>query len=201
MWELRNQEGPRIFRMTGGLIEPRRCKCCGQYMLKGEEYYIVVCNAIPEARSQGLENLMAHTECWNKFCEGIDNNLVLATKLKKHRIPSARPLTEEQQKGVEAFEKASSSYGYCTISKTRDGCIKAIKNGTTCYILYNPYSGIIKYGDRKKNELLKTLLDRQIETNIYNKMHEILGDGKHDDYSALGTIAGVIEEIKKTFNF
>ncbi len=200
MWEHRNQEGPRTFHITGGLIEPKRCKCCGQYMLKGEEYYIIVCNAIPEARAQSLENLIVHTKCWDKFCDGIEDNLVLATKLKKYRMPSAKPFTEEQKRDVEAFKKAAAAYGYWSSSKTRNGCIKAVKNGTTCSVLFNPYSGVIKYEDRRKNELLKSLFDRQIETNIFNKMHEFLGDGKHDDYSALGTIAGVIEETNKFFN-
>lgn len=143
---------------------------------------------------------MVHTDCWNKFCEGVDNDLALATKLKKHRIPSVKPLTEEQKREVEAFEKAAAAYGYWTITKPRNGCIKATKNGTTCSVLYNTYSGVIKYEDRRKSELLKSLFDRQIETNIFNKMHEILGDGKRDDYSALGTIAGVVEETNKFFN-
>ena len=124
----------------------------------------------------------------------------MATKLKKHRMPSAKPLSEAQNKAVEAFEKAAATYGYWNTSKMRDGCFKAVKNGTTCYILYNPYSGVIKYGDRKKNEFLKPLLDRQIETNVFNKMHEILGDGKRDDYNALGVLAQAVEETNKFFS-
>lgn len=199
MWELKNPEGPRILRF-GKIAETRRCPICGQYFSRGEQYYLIVCNAIPEARSEGLENLIVHTHCWETFCAGITSDASLASKLKKHRKPKPRPLTEEQNRHVEAFKTAAYQHNFKSLPNTRDGRVKAERLGTTMSLIYNPYTDVISYHDRRKYELFKPLFDRQLETNVYNKMQELLGTDKRDDYSVEKVFSDVVNSVNKMFN-
>ena len=199
MWELRNSDGPRELRWSAG-ITPKRCPICGQYFVAKDAYYIIVCNAISEARERQLNNEMVHTECWHKFCEGIESNEVLAEKLKKHRKPKPAPFTEEQNRAIEAFKNASNSFNFRELSWTREKCLRATRRGTSSSVVYNPYSGSVTYEDRRKDSLFKGVFDRQISVNVYNKMHEILEDGKHDDYSVAKVVSRVVEETNKIFD-
>ena len=199
MWELRNSDGPRELRWPKANFTPKRCRICGQYFLADDMYYIIVCNAIPEARARNLNNEMAHTECWQNFCNGIESNEVLAEKLKKHRRPRPAPLSDEQNKAVEAFQTAASYYGFKKLNVTREKCLKATKYGSTSSVVYNPYSGSVTYEDRRKDSLFKGMCDRQIAVNVYNKMHAILDDGKHDEYSVTKVFSQAVEETNKFF--
>ena len=196
MWELGGEQ-PRVIRFKS--CDAKRCPICGQYLAKDDETYIVVCLAIPEARSLGLQNMMPHTDCWNRFCQGVSSNDELAIKLKKHRMPKAKPLTEEQMKLVEAFVRAATDCGYRMILNTRDNGVRAVRSGTTSAVVYNPYSKTISYTDKRKDFLMKSLIDREVIARVYNKMHEYLGDDKRDDYSAAKTIGGIISETNKMF--
>ena len=198
MWELRSESGPRTFTYKSGTIN--RCPVCGQHFISGEEYFLIVCNAIPEARARKLSNFMAHVACWNTFCSGITSDEDLAEKLRKHRKPKLKPLTEEQETRVEAFKQAAYTFGYRILTWTREGCLKARKDGYSSTLTYNPYDKSLSYGDNRADFLLKSLVDRELVARVYNKMHELLGDGKRDDYTALGTINQVIEETNRFFN-
>ena len=196
MWLL-GKEDPRIIKYKS--VDARRCPICGQYIKTDEPCYLVVCNAIPEARALGLQNMMPHAACWDKFSAGARSDGELAAKLKKHRMPKAAPLTEEQLREVKAFGWAVHQCGYRIISNMRDNGIRATRNGTTSSVIYNPYSKSIVYKDRRKDFLMKSLVDREIVARVYNKMHEYLEDGKHDDFSAAKTIANIVSETKKMF--
>ena len=199
MWELRDNNGPRVFQCVKVGAE-KRCPICGQHFCSKEEYYIVVCNAIKEAREKGLSNIMPHKTCWDTFCAGISTDSALAAKLKSHKRPKCNPLTEEQNKAVNAFKAAAYHYGYYDINQTRKGCIKATKRGTTMSVIYDPYNCSVSYKDRRKQELFKSMFDRQIATNVYNKMQELLGTDLRDDYSVFGVMSTAIEETNKFFN-
>lgn len=200
MWELRTADGPRELCYPKSALEPRRCPICGQYFKADEKYYIIVCNSIPEARDRQLGNAMVHTECWQKFCVGIESNDSLAQKLKKHRTPKSDPFTDEQMKSIEAFKTAAKSYGFIVMNWTREHCLKATRRGTTSSVVYNPYSGNIYYKDRCKDTLFKDMFDRQVAVNVYNKMHELLRDGKRDDYSALKIVSDAVKAANEVFN-
>lgn len=194
MWELGGEQ-PRTIKFRS--CDAKKCPICGQYLTKDDECYIVVCNGVPEARAVGLQNIMPHTACWDEFCRNITSNEYLAQKLKKHRPPKARPLTEEQLKLVETFTRAAFDCGYRVCSSTRDNGVRAVKNGTTSALEYNPYSNTISYKDKRKDFLFKSLVDRELVAKVYNKMHEYLGDDKRDDFSALGTIEGIMTEANE----
>lgn len=196
MWKLGGEQ-PRIIRFKSS--DAKRCPICGQYLAKDDETYLIVCLAIAEARDAGLQNMMPHTTCWDEFCSDVTSNADLACKLKKHRMPKAKPLTEEQLTRLKAFMQAASDCGYRMMSNTRDNGVKATKNGTTSAVVYNPYSNTISYTDKRKDFLMKSLIDREVIARVYNKMHEYLGDGKRDDYSAAKTIGGIISETNKFF--
>lgn len=194
MWELGGEQ-PRIIHYKS--IDAKRCPICGQYLSKNDECYVVVCNGIPVAREMGLQNIMPHTTCWNNFCENITSDEILAQKLKKHRMPKAKPLSEEQAKCVRAFIYAASRCGFHESVNTRDNGVRASKRGTTSSVTYNPYSKTITYHDKRKDFLFKSLVDREVVAEVYNKMHEYLGDDKRDDFSALKSIAEIIREANK----
>ena len=196
MWVL-GKDTPRIIWYKSS--DARRCPICGQYITKEEECYLVVCNAIPEARELKLQNFTPHVACWDKFHQGIASDAELALKLKKHRKPKAAPLTPEQLKKVEAFGWAAHQCGYRVISNTRDNGIRATRNGTTSSVIYNPYADALTYRDKRKDFLFKALVDRQVVANIYNKMHEYLEDGKRDDFSAMGTISSIVNDVNDKF--
>ena len=194
MWELGGNE-PRVIKITS--CEAKRCPICGQYLLKNDDCYVVVCNAITEARNLGLQNVMPHTACWGAFCQNISSDETLAQKLKKHRMPKAKPLSEEQTRCVKAFVYAASRCGFHDSSNTRDNGIRASKRGTSASVVYNPYTKTITYHDKRKEFLFKSLVDREVVAEVYNEMHKFLGDDKRDDFSALKSIAGIIREANK----
>lgn len=198
MWELRNDDGPRQFT-CGKRHTEERCKICGQHFKEGDKQYLIVCLSSKEAREANLSNMMTHVGCWDEFCTGLTTDTELVSKLLRHKQPKASALTEEQNKHIEAFKQAASEYGYRVESKTRQGAIRMTKRGTTMSVVYNPYSGSVTYEDRRKDNLFKGMFDRQVSVNIYNRMHAILGDGKHDDYSALGIINKAVEDVNKMF--
>ena len=76
-------------------------------------------------------------------------------------------------------------------------CIKCKKCGTSIYVEYNVYADHIDLDYRGKRGMFDGFYTRQIIANIYNKMHEILGDGKYDDYSAAKTIDNIYREVEK----
>jgi hypothetical protein len=45
--------------------------------------------------------------------------------------------------------------------------------------------------------LFDSFYTREIVAKVFNKMHEILGDGRHDDYSAAASIQKVTDEATK----
>ena len=51
---------------------------------------------------------------------------------------------------------------------------------------------------RGKRGLFDGFYQRQIEANVYNKMHEILSDGKHNSYDYKESIQSVVDEVNKT---
>ena len=196
MWVL-GQDNPRVVKYKS--TDAQRCPICGQYIQTDEPCYLVVCNAIPEARRLKLNNFIPHTTCWDNFCSGAVSDEALAIKFKKHRPPKAKPLSEEQMKNIEAFKYAAYQCGYRIISNTRDNGVRATRNGTTCSVIYNPYADKLIYRDKRKDFLFKTFIDRDIIASFYNKMHEYLEDGKRDDFSATKAVTNVFDEVNKMF--
>lgn len=198
MWELRTDNGPRKL-ICSSIGAKDRCKICGQHFKKGDEQYLVVCNSSEEARKAKIGNFMSHVACWDAFCVGVVSDAEMVKKLLRHKQPKEAPLSDKQNEHINAFVQAAAEYGYRERSKTRQGEIRLTKRGTTQSVLYNPHSCEVSYEDRKKDVLFKGLFDRQIVANVYNKMHSILGDGKHDSYSALGVLNQAVEETNKFF--
>ena len=196
MWELKNDGAPRKIRFMK-VATPCRCAICGQYFIPDDMYYIVVCNAIPEATALGLSNVSAHVHCWDGFCNGIEDNTTLAKKLKKHRKPRVAPFTDTQNKSIDAFERAARFFGFTQIKTTRDHCVKATSLGTTVSVVYNPYSGCVTYEDRRKDFLLKGIMTRDISTKVYNKMHELLGDEERLNFNASEVLSNAVAEANR----
>lgn len=74
------------------------------------------------------------------------------------------------------------------------------KYGASDSIEYNVYTDTISYYNRRKKTLFDGFVERQIETNVYNKFHELLKDNKHSDYDALKTIGNCFEQVSKIMN-
>lgn len=194
MWELNNGH---IF-IHGFNSNDSRCEICGNYFQKGDNYYLIICNAIPEARERKLKNFMAHVDCWNHFCDGIDSNLLLAEKLKKHRKKSP-VLTEDHKKAVAAFQDAAYQFGFHQLSQnSKTGIAKAKIPGSSLYLTYNPYTDFLfLHSQIRKKGLFDPFYEKEIVVRIRNAMNQILGIVETNDYSAKEEIQKVIDQTCK----
>ena len=165
-------------------------------MKPDDPLYIVVCNCIPACTSRNMHNQMPHTDCWDKFCKGITDDEILAEKLKKHRKPKMKDMTEEQKFFIDAFKQATYAKGFANFKNTNYGGVAA-KRETSATIKYNVFSNIISYDDRCKRGLFDGFFINEINTNVYNEMHKIIDDGKCKNYNASKEIKKVFDEVDK----
>lgn len=196
MWVWRDSDNKvREFKMFGD--DPKKCAICGQYFKKGEKGCAIVPPMEIRTRFPKLkQNLVVHYDEWIKFCDGITNDIELAEKFSRYRRPKKADFTEDEKRRIDAFRSASRSAGFWKETEKPYG-LKCQKNGSSLYVEYNVYADSISIDFRGKRGLFDSFYERQITTNIYNKMHEILGDGQHDDYSASKTIEKIYTEARK----
>ena len=74
--------------------------------------------------------------------------------------------------------------------------------GSSVYLEYNVYQDVIDLDFRGKRGMFDNFYKRQIIANVYNKMHEYMGDGKVDDYSMskdFEKLNNHVNEIMKQF--
>ena len=118
---------------------------------------------------------------------------IMSEKFSKRRTPKKAEFTAEEKAKIDAFRSACHHYSFWNDVEKPYG-LKCQKRGSSLYVEYNVYADSIGIDFRGKRGLFDTFYEKQIVTNIYNKMHEILGDGKHDDYSATKTINDILHQ-------
>ena len=195
MWVWKDSGGTvRQFKTFGD--DAKKCPVCGQYFKKDEKGCAVVPPMeIRKNYPKLRQNLVVHYDEWMAFCEGVASDEELAEKFSKHR-PKKKDFTDEEKSMIEAFRSACFDYGFRKEIAKPYG-LKCQKNGSSLYVEYNVYMDSISIDFRGKRGLFDSFYEKQIATNIYNKMHDILKDGKHDDYSASKTIEKIYSEAKE----
>lgn len=195
MWEMQCEGNPRSFE--GRYSNNKRCPICGQFIRKDERFNIVI---IPyEYRSQHKklkDNMMVHVREWAEFCEGITSERELVDKIIAHKTPRAKDFTESEMKKIEAFKKACYDYDFKETFNKPFG-IKCKKRGTSVYAEYNVFKDVISVDFRGKRGLFDGFYQRQIETNIFNRMHKYLEDGRKSDYDCNQAIQEVFDKANE----
>lgn len=198
MWEWKNSDGTiRKFKINTG---DKRCPICGQYIRKKEEVCIIVPPTEARKKYKKLkDNLMVHYDEWIEFCKENITEEMFAEKLSKHKTPRKKSFTELEQKYIDAFKTACSTFGFYECFEKPYG-IKCKQHSSSLYLEYNVYSDEINIDFRGKKGLFDGFYMREIVTKIYNKMHEILDDGQLKEYSAKDTIQKIVSETEKIVN-
>lgn len=196
MWIWRNSKN-EIY--TFKLFDSQRCAICGQYFRKGETAIGIVPPRELRIHKKFALNLSAHHDCWKNFVGDITDDKVLAERYLKHRVPRPRALSEDEAARLDAFERAAYQRGFTQKTKKPFG-VRMTRYRSSLYVEYDVHRDSIESGHRGKSGLWDKLYERQIITNVYNTMHEILNDGKHDNYSACEVIRKAQSEVDKMFH-
>ena len=182
MWAMRLKDGT-IRSMKTDYMHDKKCFLCGQYFKSGEEYCIIVIPFEYRSKHKKLQsNLLCHTDEWVKFSEGVTTYDEMAEKIINHKKPRKNGFTEEELFKIGCFRKACMDYGFREEFEKPFG-LKMKQRGSSVYLVYNVYQGTIDLDFRGKRGMFDSFYKKQIIANIYNKMHEYMGDGKKDTYS------------------
>lgn len=190
----------RLFK-AGKIAQEKPCALCGRHFAADESVALIVPpRAAREKYPRRLKNnLIAHANEFGVIVNACSTPEQVWDTLGKSKKPKKMQMTEEQKRRCDAFESAVRGMGYYLVSKT-DSRVKCKKHGSTDTLEYSPYSDVIEYSNKRKRALFDGLVEREIVAQAYNRFHEILGDGKHDDYSALQAYNNVMTETIKTAN-
>lgn len=184
----------RELKLTGGW-QDRKCMLCGRYFNEGDMGVLIVPTS--DIRDRISRNLIVHSEELKKVQVECGSEEELINKLSKWKMPRVRVVYSEKELRIaDAFQEASSACGFRDIKEVKNkGIIRCKKFGSSDLVELNIRTGRIRFDTRKKGQLLSGFAERQLIANIRNKMHEILGDGLHDDYDAMKEIAGVFDRV------
>ena len=201
MWAMRLKDG-RIRSMKTKYISDKKCALCGQYFKSDEEYCIIVIPFEYRSKHKKLKNnLLCHTDEWVKFSEGVTTYDEMAEKIINHKVPRKKEFTEDEKLRIDCFKKACFISGFKEEFNKPYG-LKMKQCGSSVYLEYNVYQDAIDLDFRGKRGLFDNFYKRQIIANVYNKMHEYMGDGKVDDYSMskdFEKLNNHVNEIMKQF--
>ncbi len=174
----------------------KTCFVCGQYFKEGEQIVLLIPSFEYKKIYKSLSrNVVAHfheIEAIKSKCNTEDEFLLA---LGKHKTPRALPLTAEQLKMIDEFKQACRNYGFWPYVETKDG-LKCKLSNSSDVLEYNVRTDRIAYSNkRRKRGLFDGLVENQLVSNVWNKMHEIRGDGLRDNYSAKEVINKAVETV------
>lgn len=182
--------------MKGNHFWEETCFLCNQWILKDEEFYLMV---IPnEIRAKyHLNNFIVHKEEWNKFIENLSDEEV-AKKLLYYKKPRKKPLTSEQLENIEHFKRACADYGFnkSVISKNKR-FVKIGKKKTSFTLIYDIIFDKIHYDTRANEGLFGGLFSNELVANVCNAYYKYKGVDKHESYTAKGVIEKAMEDVKQ----
>lgn len=144
-------------------------------------------------------NQVVHLDELKKFSKDMTNVKEVVDAMEKHKVKKEN-LTKEQDALMNVFIKAAYAYDFKDATKKKDGIVVCKKYGSSDTIQYNVYTDTIEYYNRRKKALFDGFVERQIETDVYNKFHELLKDNKHSDYDALKSLGECVSNAIKTTN-
>ena len=164
-----------------------RCKICGQYVLEGENIYIVY----PPPNDKILTWGIVHSEELDDISEGLTEEKM--DKLRGIKKPRFKGFTEEQKVNAELFKELCRKRGYVksTISKRT---MKFSKRGTSFKIKYDMITENISY-DYNSKGLFNSLFIMQIISELKHEFDKLQGK----EPCKVVTVSSIINEaVKKT---
>jgi len=199
MWEMKDSnKDPREF--SARYSNNKRCGLCKTFFRPNEKFYIIVIpSALRGSHARLKENMFVHVDEWEEICTGVTTDEELAAKIIAAKFPKRNELTQDESDHLEAFKEACTAHGF-RMEVSKPYGVRMKKRGTSMYLDYNVYMDTISFDHRGQHGLFDSFYERQIIANIYNKMHELLSDGKHDDYDYKDSINKVAAEVGKTMN-
>ena len=194
MWIWKNSDG-KAYEFTPREDNPKRCPVCGQYFKKEEKCIVIIPPmSVRNISSKFQQNLMVHRAEWEALSAGINDDEQMANVFLKHKTPRKQPFTKEQEAAMSAFVAACHACGF--------GGERELPYGRRCnrpgtgYVEYNVYMDAIDFVSRvRKPGLFDFCFEREIVAKVFNKMHDILGDGRHDNYTAAQVLQKVTTEV------
>lgn len=182
--------------MKGSHHWKETCFLCNQWILKDEEFYLII---IPNEirKNFNLDNFIVHKEEWDEFIVGLTDEEI-AEKLLSHKKPRRAKLTEEQLENIECFKRACEKFGYdkCVISKDKRFA-KIGKRKTSFKLIYDIVFDKISSETRAREGLFDGLFNGEFVAKVCNAYYEEKGIDKHEDFTAMGVIQKAIEDTNK----
>lgn len=201
MWIQRNRDGSTVYINPAFSTSHNRCPICGQYFQKGEKVVIVI---PPNDWSLKLSDKVRkmirtsyHEDCWIGFVGDITDENELLAKMAKHRVPRKKPFTEDETTRIKAFEDTCRQIGFYPLESQPAYGMKCKKSCHSETLTYNVYLDIIDFDKRGQRELFDGFYEREIIARVRNKMNEILGVDKRDNFSAEKAIGGVMNKAQE----
>lgn len=196
MWTFKNADGSNR-SLNAAYSNNRYCFLCGQYFKKNEKFYIIVVPYNLRSLSKKFsKNISVHADEWEEFIKDVKSDEELAEKLIAHKTPHRKKFTEEEQHRIKCFQEACYHYNFKQVYDKPWG-LKCKQVHSSCYLEYNVHLDKIDLDSRGREGLFDGFYKRQIIANIYNKMHELLGDNKFDSYNYKDSINEVNKQVNE----
>lgn len=184
---------------ASGLWTEKTCFMCGKHFLTGDSIVLVLPPYEYKKKYKRLiNNAVMHQHEWEELKQTHDSFDDIFNTMGSSKKPKKVELTPQQKEMVEQFIQAAWNYGYKDYKYTKDGA-QSKMNGSSDILRYNVHSDRIAYSNRRKRGLFDGLANRQVVTNVWNRMHELRGDGKRDDFSAKEVVNQAMDKVSDIF--
>jgi hypothetical protein len=178
----------------GKFIWQNRCKLCGQYILEGEEVYIVY----PPPNDKTLTWGIVHRKELDAISEGMTEDEKM-NMLRGKKMPKFKGFTEEQKANAEFFKQVCYKRGYKneTLSKRT---LKMGKRGTSFVFTYDMITGKISSDYRGRTGLFDGLFINQWITEIQREVNILQGKTPCKVVTASSVIQKAVDKTNEFFN-
>lgn len=175
----------------------KNCFMCGKHFQIDDKIVLVVPSGEYKRKYKRLElNAVIHQDEWEELKKEFGSIDKVLEYMGKSTKPRREKLTGQKKEMAEQFIEAAYCYGYRDSKYTKDGA-QAKMSGASDLLKYNAYSDRISYSNRRQRGMFDGLFTNQLVANVWNKMHELRGDGKRNNYSADGIINKAIDKTKE----
>jgi hypothetical protein len=171
-----------------------RCKLCGQYIVEGEEAYIVY----PPPNDKGITWGIVHSVELDAISEGLTDAEKLE-KLRGNKMPRFKGFTSEQNKNSEIFKSVMKNRHYWDFTLS-GRTLKAHQRGTSLIFEYDMILERISGDHRGRRGMFDGIFLRQAETEIQNEIEKLQGkENPCKIETAQSAINEVVKEVNKFF--
>lgn len=166
-----------------------RCQCCGQYIVEGQDFYIIY----PDGNKK-IEWGIAH-------CNELDAIGTIEEQMKylEYRTtPRFKGWTIEQKTDAQIFYEVCSNYGFNkkTMSKRT---MKCKKQGSSATICYDMISRELSFDSNYKRGLFDGIFERELLDKIENEFRKCKKLPLKKVQTAQKTINEAIKKVDEIF--